>query len=133
MDFQIRLFDDSEWKIFTHYFGSRFVCRSNASALVEQILDMIKYVEASKMAMLGMDEPYVNWLIFEKLNIIKYGYLWIIFSEPCFRNGFFSVEWRFEKIMKSIFKLFNKSPARGDTEGDNEVLNGDNSFAKYIC
>ena len=63
MDAQIRLFDDSDGKVVTHYFGSRFVYRPNAAALVEQILDVIKDIDASKVTMLGMDGPNVNWLI----------------------------------------------------------------------
>ena len=54
VDVQIRLFDDSEEKIVTHYFCSRFVYRRNAAALVEQMLDTMKDVPLSAMAMLAI-------------------------------------------------------------------------------
>lgn len=54
MDVQVRLFDDSEEKIVTHYFYSRFVYRRNAAALVEQMLDTMKDVALSAMAMLAI-------------------------------------------------------------------------------
>ena len=68
MDLQICLYDDTVGEVLTRYLDSRFVYRHNAVNLCNEIIDAIKNLDQAKMSMLGMDEPNVNWLIFNKLN-----------------------------------------------------------------
>ena len=107
MDLQIRFYDDTVGEVLTRYLDSRFVYRPNA-----------------KMSMLGMDGPNVNWLIFDKLNgqhekhnhspLYNFGSCGLHFIHGAFETGMISCGWEISKIMKSVHKLFDKSPARSD-------------------
>ena len=76
------------------------------------------------MSMLGMDGPNVNWLIFDKLNgeREKHNHSPLYNIDSCrlysihgaFETGTISCGWEINKIMKSMHKLFDKSPARRD-------------------
>ena len=124
MDLQLRFYDDTVGEVLTRYLDSRFVYRPNAVNLCNEIIDAIKNLDQVKISMLGMDGPNVNWLIFDKLNgeREKHNHLSLYNIGSCglhsihgaFETGMISCGWEINKIMKSMHKLFDKSPARRD-------------------
>ena len=76
------------------------------------------------MIMLGMDGPNVNWCVFDKINeerekhnyapLFNVGICGLHLIHGAFETGITSNQWEIGKILKSMFKLFNKSPARRD-------------------
>ena len=124
MDLQLRFFDNVKGEVITRYFDSRFVYRPNAVNLTNEIIDSIKEFDAIKMTMLGMDGPNVNWAIFEKVNkerethehppLHNIGSCGLHSIHGAFESGILAVDWEIHKILKSMFKLFHKSPARRD-------------------
>ena len=71
-----------------------------------------------------MDGTNVNWCFFDKINAERkkhnHGPLSNVGScslhsiHGAFETGMTSNQWEIGKILKSMFKLFNKSPARRD-------------------
>ena len=124
MDLQRHLYDDTVGKVLTRYLDSRFVYRPNAVNLCNEIIDAIKNLDQAKTSMLGMDGPNVNWLIFDKLNgehekhnhspLYNIGSCGVHSIHGTFETGMISCGWEINKTMKSMRKLFNKSPARRD-------------------
>ena len=76
------------------------------------------------MIMLGMDGPNANWCVFEKINVEreKHNHAPLFSVDSCgmhsihgaFETSMTSNQWEIGKILKWMFKLFNKSPARRD-------------------
>ena len=84
-----------------------------------EMISSIKDLNASRMIMLGMDGPNVNWCVFDKINVEKnivlhFSMLAAINDPWCLWDRMTSNQWEIGKIMKSMFKLFSKSPARRD-------------------
>ena len=85
------------------------------------------------MSMLGMDGPNVNCLIFDKLNgerekhnhspLYNMGSCGLHSIHGAFKTGMISCGWEINKIMKSMHKLFDKSPARRDLFISSNSLN----------
>ena len=124
MDLQIRFYNDTVGEVSTRYRVCRFVYRPNAVNLRNEIIDAIKNLDQAKMSMFGMDGPNVNWLIFDKLNgerekhnhspLYNIGSCGLHSIHGAFETGMISCGWEISKIMKSMHKLFDKSPARRD-------------------
>ena len=84
-----------------------------------EMISSIKDLNASRMIMLGMDGPNVNWCVFDKINVEKnimlhFSMLAAINDPWWLWDRMTSNQWEIGKIMKSMFKLFSKSPARRD-------------------
>ena len=124
MDIHIRFYDVDSGTISTRYLDSRFVFRPNANVLSGEIINAIKDLDGSRMIMLGMDGPDVNWCVFGKINaerekhnhapLFNVGSCDLHSIHGAFETGMTSNQWEIGKILKSTFKLFNKSPARKD-------------------
>ena len=63
MEIYIRFYDVDPGTISTGYLDSRFVFCPNANVLSGEIINSIKDLDASRMIMLGMDGPNVNWCL----------------------------------------------------------------------
>ena len=137
MDLQIRFYDDTVREVLARYLDSRFVSRPNAVNLCNEIIDAIKNLDQAKMSILRIDGPNVNWLIFDKLNgerekhhhwpLYNIGSCGLHSIHRAFETGMISCGWEINKIMKSMHKLFGRSPARRDLFIS---INRLNTFAK---
>ena len=97
---------------------------SEANVLSGEIINSIEDLDASRMIMLGMDGLNVNWCVFDKINVEREKHNHAPLFNVCscglhtihgaFETGMTSNQWEIGKILKSMFKLFNKSPARRD-------------------
>ena len=87
-----------------------------------EITYSVKDLDASRMIMLGMDGPNVNWCVFDKINadrekhnhapLFKVGSCDLHSIHGAFeKTGMTSNQWEVGKNWKLMFKLFNKSPA----------------------
>ena len=124
MDLQIHFCDDTVGEVLTRYLDSRFVYHPNAVNLCNEIIYAMKNLDQAKMSMLGMDGPNNNWQIFDKLNgerekhnpssLHNIGSCGHDSIHGAFKTGMISCGWEINKIMKSMHKLFDKSPARRD-------------------
>ena len=69
MEIYMRFYDVDSETISTRYLDSRFVFCPNANVLPGEIINSIKDFDASRVTMLGMDAPNVNWCVFDKINV----------------------------------------------------------------
>ena len=68
MVIHVRFYDVVSGTISTRYLDSCFVFCPNANVLYGGIINSIKDLNASRMIMHGMDDPNVNWCVFDKAN-----------------------------------------------------------------
>ena len=114
MDVQIRIWDSVAGKVLTQYFDSRFFRRSNAENLTNEIFAALKPLDCSKMIMLSMDGPYVNWLVLEKMKklcnengltiLYETGRCGLHVVHGAFQTGFRSSGWALYEVMRAIEK-----------------------------
>ena len=71
MDIHIRFYDMDLGTISTRYLEFLFVFRRNANVLFGEIINSIKYLDVSRMILLGMDGPNVNRCVFDKISAEK--------------------------------------------------------------
>ena len=131
MDIHISFYDVDSGTISTRYLDSCFVFHRNTNVLSGEIINSIKDLDASRKIMLGMDGLNVNWCVFDKISAEKEKYHAPLFNvgscdlhliHGVFETGVTSNQWGFGKILKLMFKLFNKSPARRDYHTLPEVI-----------
>ena len=98
-----------------------------------EIINSIKDLNASRMTMLGMDGPNVNWCVIDKIslekNMLHFSMLAAINDPWWLWDRMTSNQWEIGKIMKSMFKLFSKSPARRDLY---IMISNSNVFPKQL-
>ena len=68
MVIHVRFYDVVSGTISTRYLDSCFVFCPNANVLYGGIINSIKDLNASRMIMHGMDDPNVNWCVFDKAS-----------------------------------------------------------------
>ena len=139
MDIHIRFYEVDSGTMSTRYLDSRFVFRPYANVLSGKMINSIKDLDASRMIMLGMDGPNVNWCVFDKINaerekhyhapLFNVGSCGLHSIHGTFETGMTSNQWEIAKILKSMFKLLNKSPARRDLY---ITISNSNVFPKWL-
>ena len=69
MDIHILFYDIDSAAISTKYLDFCFVFCPNVNTLSGEIINSVKDLDASKMIMLDMDGPNVNWCVFDKIIV----------------------------------------------------------------
>ena len=68
MNLQIRFCDKTRGEASTSCFDSCFVFRLDIVNLCNEMTIATKNLDPAKMLMIGIYEPNMNWLIFDKMN-----------------------------------------------------------------
>jgi hypothetical protein len=140
MDVQIRFWNESLYEVQTRYLTSRFFRRPNADNILHELLEATDTLPQKSMVMLSMDGSNTNWKVYENLKshrtekefpqIIDVGSCGLHVVHGAFQTGVKATGWKLEKVLKSMWKLFNDSPARRDLYIQ---LNTSNVFPLMFC
>ena len=122
MDVQIRYWCPTSNLVKVRYWGSTFQYEASAEVLVLALLEVLKDLDLSKMVQLSMDGPNVNWLILKMLQkegeekelspLEDCGSCGLHVVAGAFQNGIKASAWDLEKVLRAMWKLLDKSPAR---------------------
>ena len=135
MDVNVRYWNESKHIAESAYYDSKFVLRPNALNLKEELLKAIEDLSIRKFIHLGMDGPSTNWNVLDLIDehLVSHGFVKTLNIGSCslhvlhgaFQTGILASDWEIEKVLKSLFKIFDDSPARRDVylnEGTSEVF-----------
>lgn len=122
MDFNVRYWDDSRSQIVNRYLGSQFLGHTTAGDLLSAFNEGTRRLDESKMLQIGMDGPNSNLRFLKDLNLkrdskdlpklIDIGTCGLHVIHGAFRAGFTATGWKIDSILKSLFYVFDESPAR---------------------
>ena len=121
MNVQVRYWDPETVQAVTRYLDSRFFRRPNANKIQEEQHEGLKPLD-EKMIMLPMDGPNTNWEVLNKVKdhrnkndlpqIMDVGSCGLHVVHGAFNSGVKATGWQLEKILKTMWELFNDSPPR---------------------
>ena len=122
MDVQIRYWDENSLRAVTRYWASAFQMHGDAETLSTNLSKSLEDVPRSKMHQLGMDGPNTNWKILSILQTERkndeispledIGSCGLHVISGALHTGVVKNEWPIDKVLRGMFKLLNKSPAR---------------------
>ena len=121
MDFIIRFIKDG--KVEMRYLGSTFLGYTTAVDLKRNFDEATKDLDKRKMIQVSMDGPNVNWKLLssimdERQSNDHYRELLDISScslhviHGAFRKGIRETDWGIDSVLKALYNLFDKSPAK---------------------
>ena len=124
LDIHKRFWDDSKCMAVTRYFDSHFPRRPNADNIVTKLQQSLQKIVAEKMIQLSMDGPATNWSVFEKMSdqrkndeipcLENIGSCGLHTVSNTLQNGAKKNGWKLDEVLKSMWKLFQDSPALKD-------------------
>lgn len=124
LDVILRFWDANDNMVKTRYFDSQFLRRPNAENLINKLNSSTEEISKNHLIQISMDGPSVNWKLWELLasereekdlpQLINIGSCGLHIFHGAFQQGAKKTLWNIEKVLKSIFNLFNESPARRD-------------------
>ena len=93
--------------------------RANSDTICDALLQMLNIFDEGKMLMLSMDDPMMNWAVFNKLRQHKEeNKIPVLFDiDSCSLHvvhGAFQVEWNRSKVFLAMWKILHDSCARRD-------------------
>ena len=140
MDAQVRYWCEESHSVKTAYFDSKFFNRPNCDNIVKAINEVIKPLEKKRMINLGMDGPNTNWAVLTKIQgerkeeelsqLENIGSCGLHVIAGALQTGVSKTSWNLKKVLQSMFKLFNDSPARREVY---IKLSGTDKFAIRFC
>ena len=141
MDFNIRFWDSDKDVIVNRYLGSKFLGHTRSAELLKNFNDATSKLDKSKIIQVGMDGPNARLKFHEDLEerknfhpelpyLIDIGTCGLHVIHGSFRTGFTASGWKLDTILKSLFYLFNESPAR---RTDYTTFTGSEIFPLQFC
>ena len=142
MDVFIRYWSEDNQMVVTRYFESKFMRRPNTENIVEAMENSLESHSLPKTNLIhiGMDGPSTNWAVLDQLSehrsesqlpcLEKTGSCGLHIISGSLHTGVDLSGWAIEALLRSLFKLFNDSPARRDVY---IKLNDDSTFAQRFC
>ena len=119
---QIRYWCENSNMVKVRYWDSQFQYGAPADTLLNSLNISLSKLDTSKMIQLSMDGPNVNRAILkgmqkerEELEIPvleDVGSCGLHVVSGAFQNGVKSSEWDLDKVLRAMWKLLDKSPAR---------------------
>lgn len=115
-DLHVRIWDGGEVK--TRYVGSEFLGHATAQDIVDRMQTILSETEMKNLVQLSMDEPNVNWEVFDLLqsdlvqinksllNIMSCG---LHTLHNAFRDGYKASGWEVDHTLCSLYWLFKNS------------------------
>lgn len=142
MDHIIRFFDIEKNIVVSQYLGSQFLGHATADDLLKAYMEATKRLEQNKLIQISMDGPNVNLKFHRDLlalrhslnesvpTLINIGTCGLHIVHGAFRKGFDSNGWKLDQLLKSLYYLFNESPAR---RADYAAQTGSTLFPFQFC
>jgi hypothetical protein len=142
MDFTVRFWDEEKQLVVNRYLGSQFLGHATASHILKSFNAGTSKLQKEKIIQVGMDGPNTNVkfhrdLIADRLladeeipTLIDIGTCGLHVIHGAFRTGFTSTGWKIDNLLKSLFYLFNESPAR---RADYSTITGSQVFPLQFC
>jgi len=142
MDFSVRFWDTEKQLIVNRYLGSQFLGHATARDIDASFKKGIARLENKKLTQISMDGPNVNHKFYKDFCsdrallepelplLFDIGTCGLHVVHGAFRTGFESTGWKLDVILKSLWYLFNESPARMD---DYKRITGCNVFPLQFC
>ena len=106
----------------TRYWDSQFQYGSPVDTLLGALNESLKTLQNEKMIQLSMDGPHVNWLILSRMQnereeaehspLEDAGSCGLHIVSGAFQSGVKDADWGLEKVLRGMWKLLDKSPAR---------------------
>ena len=142
MDFSVRYWDTEIEQVVDHYLTSKFIGHATANDLLRCFRDATANLRQQKMIQVSMDGPNVNKIFYKDLIserevsdpdlpfLIDLGTCGLHVGHGAFRTGFEKTEWKIDRLLKSLWYLFNESPARRE---DYTRITGSSTFPLQFC
>ena len=125
MDVHFRFWDNDANEVSTRFYDSHFLKRANAKNLFECLQSSLNDVTSKNLLQLSMNGPNNNWKVLELLDderkqndyptILNIGSCGLHVIHGVFKTGVEATDWGLNKILRTMWKLFDNSPARRDT------------------
>ena len=124
MDLTIRFWDSDKDIVVNRYLGSNFLGHTRSADLLQHFNDATSKLNKGKILQVGMDGPNANIKFHKDLveeissvdpelpNLLDIGTCGLHVMHRAFRTGFTASGWKLDTILKSLYYLFNESPAR---------------------
>lgn len=120
LDVHVRFMDCG--KVKTRYIDSYFLGHAKASDIQEKLMPLIEKLGPDRILQLSMDGPHVNWKVFREVSdtvqersghsLLNIGSCGLHVVHNSFKSGIKASGWDLENFLKSLFYLFQDSPAR---------------------
>ena len=133
MDVGIRFYNNDWGLLKTCYYDFQFLRLPNAENLLNCLTNSINHLDSDKLLQLAMDESSVNWLVLgmldDNLEAGNFARTLPISSfvqhiiHGVLKEGIHKTVWNLDKLLKSLFWLFNDSSPRPEAylvEGDTD-------------
>jgi hypothetical protein len=142
MDFAIRFWDSQNQLIVNRYLGSQFLGHATAIDLLKHFQSGTSKLNTKKITQISMDGPNVNLKFHRDFvsernalepeipSIIEIGSCGLHVVLGAFGTIFESTGWKLDSILKSLYYLFNESPAR---KADYTEITKSKTFPLQFC
>ena len=124
MDIHLRYFNEETQMVESRYLDSPFVKRPNSGNLHNELLNSLSMVGAEKLIQISMDGPNLNWDVLKKHSqhrakeempsLIELGSCGLHIVYGALQTGMKESDWKLEKVLHAMWKIFDESPARRD-------------------
>lgn len=124
-DAHVTFFDEHANKVSTTYLGSSFLGHATSGDIINGLLNVHKQLDvAQHLVQLSMDGPNVNWAVHKEVavfksdnsstcpEILELGSCGLHIMHGAYKTGQNATTWNVQKLLRSSFYLFKKSPAR---------------------
>ena len=142
MDFSVRYWDTDIHQVVDHYLTSKFIGHATANDLLRCFRDATSNLKRQNVLQVSMDGPNVNHKFYKDLisereasdpdlpDLIYLGTCGLHVGHGAFRTGFEITGWKIDRLLKSLWYLFNESPARRE---DFTRITGCSIFPLQFC
>lgn len=142
MDLIVRYFDEDKELVVNRYLGSEFLGHTTAKDLLEKFEKGVSKLDGAKMIQVGMDGPNSNLKFLRDLvskrelempdapSLLDIGTCGLHVVHGAFRTGINATDWKLDSILRSLYYLFNESPAR---RSDYSESTNCSVFPLYFC
>ena len=139
MDFIIRYWNDDQSKVVDQYYTSKFIGHATADDLLRNFREATEASEERKILQISMDGPNVNKKFFRDFvherdssmpSLIDIGSCGLHVLHGAFRTGFEKTSWKIDRLLKSLWYIFDESPARRENY---TLITGSQIFPLQFC
>ena len=139
MDFIVRYMKNG--KVESRYLTSAFLRHTTAVDLKKKFEEATEKLDMKKLIQVSMDGPSVNWKLLESIaeerisneqypKLLDIGSCSLHVVHGAFRSGMKQTNWGIDLLLRSLYNLFNETPARRE---DYTKITGCKVFPLQFC